>query len=180
MIISDGLSEIEYKGGTIVTIGKFDGIHAGHQKLLKYMSENKGNLKSVVFTFTRNSNAFNGESLRLLSEEERHEKFTRFSVDYLIEYDLNDETARMEPEDFARIILRDRLHAKEIVCGSDLSFGYKGRGDVNLLRKMEKELDIKVTVIRKAKYQGEDISSTRIRKAMAEGNVTAAKYMLKG
>lgn len=180
MIIINGLSEIEYKGETIVAIGKFDGIHEGHQKLITYMTEQRKEYKSVVFTFSYASEIYLNKDERILSDEERHKKFERLGVDYLVEYDLNDVTSKMEPEEFAREIIKKRLHAKEIVCGCDLSFGYKGRGNVDLLMSMAEELDLKITVIEKVKYLGEDISSTRIREALASGNIADAKNMLRG
>ncbi|SCX12246.1 FAD synthetase [Lachnospiraceae bacterium YSD2013] len=180
MIVTDGLSEIEYKGRTRVVIGKFDGIHAGHQKLIRTVTEHKDLLKSVVFTFTFASEVYLNNVNRILSEDERRKKFEELGTDYLVEYELNDSTARMEPEEFARVLLRDRLHAAEVYCGPDLSFGYKGRGNVELLRSMEEELGIKVIVIDKVKYMGEDISSTRIREAIKNGNMTDAENMLRG
>ncbi|MCR4677237.1 MAG: FAD synthetase family protein [Lachnospiraceae bacterium] len=180
MIVTDGLSEIEYKGRTRVVIGKFDGIHAGHQKLIRTVTEHKDLLKSVVFTFTFASEVYLNNVNRILSEDERRKKFEKLGTDYLVEYELNDSTARMEPEEFARVLLRDRLHAAEVYCGPDLSFGYKGRGNVELLRSMEEKLGIKVIVIDKVKYMGEDISSTRIREAIKNGNIKDAENMLRG
>lgn len=180
MIIIDGLEEIEYPGSTRIVIGKFDGIHAGHQKLIRTITSCNDDLKSVVFSFSLRSEIYLNKCERILSEDERHEKFEALGVDYLVEYELNDSTAKQEPEDFARTVLKERLHCKEIVCGSDLSFGYMGRGNVELLKSMENELNIKVSVIEKVKYQGIDISSTRIRKALAEGNNVDANNMLRG
>ncbi|MBO7357678.1 MAG: hypothetical protein J6U37_04050 [Lachnospiraceae bacterium] len=179
MIIFDGTKEIEYSGRTRVAIGKFDGIHKGHQKLISIITDKSlDDAKSLVFTFTFQSEYYLNKVERLFSDEERRKKFEALGVDFLVEYELNDETSKMEPEEFARIILKERLHAKEIVCGPDLSFGYKGRGNVALLQSMAKELDIKVTVIEKVKYEGEDISSTRIRDAIKEGHEYDAKVML--
>ena len=178
MIIIDGTKEIEYDGMTKIAIGKFDGIHLGHQRLIGEMiSENDG-LKSLVFTFTKESEPFLKDSGRILSKEERRKKFEALGVDYLVEFELNETTAKTEPEDFARDILKNRLHCKKLVCGPDLSFGYKGRGDVELLKSMESELGIKVRVIEKVKYKGRDISSTRIRNALKKGNLTDAAEML--
>ncbi len=180
MLIINGLHEIEYSGETFVAIGKFDGIHAGHRKLIKNLAESAkaAGLKSVVFTFAfKDENA--GES-HIYSEEIRKEIFKALGVDYLVIFDLNEDTMKMEPEEFARTILKKRLHAKTVVCGPDLSFGYKGRGGVELLKSMEPELNIGVKVIKKVKYHGEDISSTRIRKAIADGNFKDAGNMLGG
>jgi riboflavin kinase/FMN adenylyltransferase len=179
MIIFDGTKEIEYEGRTRVAIGKFDGIHKGHQKLISIITDKTiDSDKSLVFTFTYKSEYYLNKVERIFSEEERRKKFEALGVDFLVEYELNDETSRMEPEDFARVILKERLHAKEIVCGPDLSFGYKGRGNVELLRSMAEELDLKITVIEKVQYEGEDISSSRIRNALKEGHEYDAKVML--
>ena len=180
MIIIDGLSEIEYSGSTRVVIGKFDGIHAGHQKLIRMVTGHEDSLKSVVFTFTFSSEVYLNNVTRILSEEERRKKFESLGIDYLVEYELNDETAAMEPEEFARVVLRDRLHAAEMYCGPDLTFGYKGRGNVALLKSMEDEIGIRVFVIDKVKYMGQDISSTRIREALKNGNLQDAENMLRG
>lgn len=180
MVIIDGLSEIEYEGGTRVVIGKFDGIHAGHKKLIHMITDKHDDLKSVVFTFSYDSELFNGKAEQIYDAEERRKRFSELGIDYLVEYLLDEKACKMEPEDFARILLKDRLHAREIVCGPDLSFGYKGRGNVELLRSMEKDLGIKVCVVEKVKYQGEDISSTRIRNAILRGDLLNAENMLRG
>lgn len=177
MIILDGEKEIEYEGRTRVVIGKFDGIHAGHQKLISEITGKEDNLKSVVFTFKKTSSYLN-KSERILSDEERYDKFSKLGVDYLVEYDLNDKNSKEEPESFARNVLKHRLHAAEIVCGNDLSFGYKGRGNVELLKNMEDELHISVRVIDKVTYKGEAISSTRIREAIKAGDSKSVNIML--
>ncbi|MCR5278558.1 MAG: FAD synthetase family protein [Lachnospiraceae bacterium] len=177
MYIIDGKSEITYTGRTAVVIGKFDGIHKGHQKLIREAVSDPS-LKSVVFSFTMDSEKYLKDSGRILSREERRLKFESLGVDYLVEYELNEQTMKTEPEDFAREILRTRLHCKRLICGPDLSFGYKGRGNIELLRNLSSELDIEVTVIDKLQYKGEDISSTRIRAAIKEGRRTEAKEML--
>jgi len=180
MTILDGLSEIEYSGNTRVVIGKFDGIHAGHQKLIRLVTDKEDSLKSVVFTFTFSSEVYLNNVTRILSEEERRRKFESLGIDYLVEYELDDITAKMEPEEFARVVLKERLHASEIYCGPDLTFGYKGRGNVALLQSMEEEIGIRVFVIDKVKYMGQDISSTRIREALKNGNLQDAENMLRG
>jgi len=180
MEIIDGLSEIAYKGDTRIAIGKFDGIHAGHRMLINEMTCHNDDLKSVVFTFSLASEKFLNKDERIYSEEKRREVFKSLGVDYLVEYDLNDVTAKCEPEEFSRTILKGRLHAKEIYCGPDLSFGYKGRGNVALLKSLEEELNIKTIVFEKKKYLGEDISSTRIREAIKVGDMKAAENMLRG
>ena len=178
MVILDGLSEIEYSGDTRIVIGKFEGIHLGHQKLINEITSKNDDLKSVVFTFSFSSDIYKNNNTRIYSDEERHRRFEELNVDYLVEFCLTKENARMEPEDFARDILKKRLHCRELYCGPDLSFGYKGRGNVELLKSMESSLHIKVCVIDKVKYLGQDISSTRIREALSSGDLETANRML--
>ena len=169
--------EIEYEGSTCVAIGKFDGIHLGHQKLIKEMVK-ENSLLPVVFTFSFASEVFLKNVQRILSDEERREKFRSLGVEILVEYDLNADTCKIMPEDFVRDILIKRLHVKKIFCGPDLSFGYMGKGNVELLKQMSSELDIQVCVVEKVKYGGLPISSTRIRKAIENGNQKKADKMM--
>lgn len=178
MVILDGTKEIEYNGQTAIVIGKFDGVHAGHKRLIRETVNREDGLKSLVFTFTFSSDFFNNNRDRIFSPEVRREKFEALGVDYLVEYELNHENASMEPETFAREILKKRLHCGVLVCGNDLSFGNKGRGNVALLKSMEQELGIKVIVIDKVTYKGDAISSTRIRQAINDGEIKDADLML--
>lgn len=177
MVILDGEKEIGYEGKTRVVIGKFDGIHIGHQKLISEITGKNDSLKSVVFTFKRSSEYLKN-SERILTDEERRSKFESLGVDFLVEYDLNEQNSKEEPESFAENVLKNRLHAAEIVCGSDLSFGYRGRGNVDLLLGLEDKLGIKVHVIDKVLYKGEVISSTRIKEALKAGDSESANIML--
>ncbi len=177
MIILDGKSEIPYPGRTAVVIGKFDGIHKGHQKLIREASSDPS-LKCVVFSFTKGSEKYLKDSGRILSRSERRKKFESLGVDFLVEYELNEETLKTEPEVFASEILHKRLHCAKVICGPDLSFGYKGRGNIELLRDLGPELGIEVKVIDKLQYKGEDISSTRIREAFKTGHKEEADEML--
>lgn len=178
MIVLNGQNEIDENVRTKVVIGKFDGVHAGHKKLISEITKPVDGFKSLVFTFSFASKAIVDEKDRIMSKEEQYRIFEELNVDYLVVFDLTEDMAKMEPEDFARNILVKNLHCGEIVCGPDLSFGYKGRGNVALLKEMEKELNIKVTIIDKVQYKGEDISSSRIRKALNDGDFYNADKML--
>lgn len=178
MIICDATKELNKDVSTKVAIGKFDGIHLGHRKLISEMVSSNDSLKSVVFTFALNSPVSFNKDGYIYSEEKRREIFESLGVDYLVEYYLTKESASVSPEDFVKKILAEKLHVKAVYCGKDLSFGYKGQGNVDTLLSLSKELDIEVHVIEKEKYHDEDISSTRIREAIKDGNDEDARIML--
>lgn len=179
MIVIDGLSELNKDEYTRVAIGKFEGIHLGHRKLIAEMTGKEETLKNLVFTFSFSSSMAFGNNDHIYTEDERREIFESLGVDYLVEYELNKITAGEEPEDFVRNVLVGRLHAKEIYCGPDLSFGNKGAGNVDTIMRLSEELAITLHVIEKEQYLGEDISSTRIREALKCGNTGLADAMLK-
>ena len=116
---------------TAVTIGKFDGVHLGHRKLLGEILKKRPGLKSCVFTFDPAPAVLFGHSdgKELTTREEKRLLFEQLGVDVLIEFPLTFESAAMEPEDFVRRILADRLNARFIAAGEDLSFGNRGAGD---------------------------------------------------
>lgn len=180
MIIIDGTKEIEYPGKTKIAIGKFDGVHLGHRKLISEITNGEEGYKSLVFTFSYDSLFTYRFDEKLMSEEERRKLFEELGVDYLVEYKLDKETAAVDPEVFVREILIKRLHGGMVVAGSDVSFGNKGLGNADLLKKLsnQPELDFSVKIIDKVKFKGEDISSSRIHEALLEGAMVDADNML--
>ncbi len=177
MIITDGKTNLPEGVYTRAVIGKFDGVHRGHTHLLEKMVSAEGNLKSLVFTFSFASTVSFNEAY-IYSEEERRKIFENLGVDYLVEYYLDKESAAVSPEDFVRDILVKRLHVKEVYCGPDLSFARNGKGNIETIYSLSDELGIKAVVIEKEQFEGEDISSSRIREKIKRGDVSAAEAML--
>ena len=172
---------------TVLTFGKFDGVHIGHQKIFSSVfriSEEEG-LRSAVLSFTMEKDSFFLQGRKdMLSTEDEH--FTRlknagFNEVYL--YPLTVEAARMSPEDFVKIILIDALKVKQLVVGTDCSFGYKGAGDVALLQSLEEKYGFRLTVVDKVLTENSagmkvEVSSSYIRKALEEGRVEVAAELL--
>lgn len=180
------LKIISEKGGfrlkdTAVALGKFDGIHRGHKLLIDEILSHTGEgVSSVVFTFDmRENKIFDISSLRnIYTKEEKREVLNSMGVDYLIEYPFDDEFADMEPEDFVKDILVDRLAPRYLVVGEDFHFGRNRLGDVDMLNAMGSEYGFKVISISKAADHGDVISATRIREEIKLGNVdTATDYL---
>lgn len=168
-----GLSGLYIYEETAVTLGKFDGLHRGHQKLIKRtMGYQRQGYKSTVFTLDF------GRKEMLLTGEERREILEKQGVSYLIDCPFLPEVASMEPEDFIQSVLVDKLHAKKIVVGEDFHFGHNRKGDARLLKELEHIYEYEAEIVRKEKEGDREISSTYIREEIAKGNMEAAGRLL--
>ncbi len=166
--------------GSIVSLGKFDGVHKGHQALISKMMENKKNRKTVIFTFdiTKDSPYYKPEQKNICSEQEKEKKFEKLGIDYYILYPFTKKAMEMEAEDFIDEILINALNAEEVVVGDDFRFGKDRRGDIEMLQAFAEIYDFKVTVVKRVEFDGEPISSTRIREAIKNHHDDLAKEML--
>ena len=160
---------------TVVTIGKFDGLHRGHQKLVSRVREiaEERLLSSAAFTF-----AFPGARKSLLTKEERREMLHALGVDQLVEKTFSEEIKKMSPEDFVKEILLAELHAAAVVVGTDFRFGYERAGTPETLRKLGEKYGFTVEVLDKEKDGDRDISSTYVREALAAGNMEKVNELL--
>ncbi len=164
-----------------VTLGKFDGLHMGHQQLMELvLSYKEQGLKSVMFTFSLHpSNLLSEREFELIyTEEEKIKKLKRAGMDVLISYPFTASTRMMEPEAFIRDILVKQLDAKVIVVGNDFRFGMNRKGDVALLKQFEEVYGYKVIACEKTCWKKEIISSSAIRQALRDGNMEKANAML--
>lgn len=182
----DAFSFLEYAKETninksAIAIGKFDGIHIGHQALLhRIINKKKEGMAAVVFTFSPSPEEFfKGKLLPVVDTvEEKRENFERMGVDILIEYPLTKESASISAQDFMQKILFDKLHSGYVVSGKDLSFGNKGLGNSDMLMSFASENGFQYEMIDKVCVDGKEVSSTAVRNAIAEGNMELAGKML--
>ena len=176
-----GTTTFHIDGPSAVSLGKFDGLHLGHRRLVQYVLEQKKKgLSAVIFTFEKNpTRILSGLSAQnIITNQERKALLETEGIDCLLECPFVPEIAHMEPEVFVKEILVNQLHAKFVAVGKDFRFGYQRRGDHVLLKKMGKELGFRVTVIQKEQSHGRDISSTYVREALHEGNIPLANELL--
>ncbi len=181
MRIIENTTKFHIEEPTAVAIGKFDGFHLGHQKLLRQLREQKDQgLLSAVFTFVPSPAAFfSSEPVRDLSTvAEKRRIFEQSGVDYLIEFPFFQEIADMEPELFIHDVLVGMMNAGCVVAGDDVSYGKRGAGDSALLRKKAKENGYKVIIIDKVLYGQRVVSSTYVREAVREGNMGLVAKLL--
>lgn len=162
---------------TAVTLGKFDGIHRGHQKLIKRLLEQKEklNLHSVLFSFDINTVC---HQKSLTTKQERKLLCEKFQIDDVIFYPVNETTMSMEPERFIQEILIGVLEAKVIVTGKDFRFGKDRKGDVDMLRKYSDIYGYQLFVEESVNFENTKISSSTIRDYILNGNIEKANEML--
>lgn len=181
MRLIQGTTEFKLKEKSAVAIGKFDGIHLGHQKLLKQIIEwKKEGFQAVIFTFDPPPSVFFEQTTKkeLTTQEEKRKLFEDMGIDVLIEFPLNRNTAATTPVHFIEQILVERINAKRIAAGTDLSFGYRGAGNCELLIREAKHYDYQVKVIEKVCLEGKEISSTYVRQEVESGNMELVTTLL--
>lgn len=179
-IISDTI-DFHIDEPTVVTIGKFDGIHKGHAQIFDKMHKyRERGLKSVVFTFDIPvGSLLDGTKSRVLTTRiEKRRIFERLGTDWLIEFPFNEKTASISAEAFIDDFLIGNLNMKAIVMGSDCRFGHRGLGDGDMLKRYAHNYGYEVEIIDKLINGGSPISSTAVRKCVENGDIALANEML--
>lgn len=173
--------EFHIEEPTVVSIGKFDGLHRGHQKLLKEMFHWKERgFKVAIFTFSTPPGTLVKGKLQtmIMTNPEREELLREAGVDYLVEYPFDQEVCRMAPEQFVAEVLTGQMNAEVIVTGPDCHFGYKAAGDRTLLEELAPKYGYRFFVVEKERDGDRIISSTYIREMLGEGRIGKANELL--
>lgn len=177
-------SEIPSDQPLVITQGTFDGVHLGHQKLLKQvvvMAKSK-NTKSLLITYHPHPRLVidpNNHELRMLSSiEEKAQAVYDLGVDYVLVLPFTQEFAQLSPRDFVKTILVDQLHVDTIVIGYDHRFGKNREGDFLSLLALAQEFHFQVQEIPASEIDAIAISSTRIRKALSNKQLNEANTFL--
>lgn len=165
---------------TVLSLGKFDGVHRGHDLLLENLfQKKKEGLSAAIFTFNipPRQNVEHAMQHVLTTNEEKMHLLEQLGVDYLIECPFTREIMCMEAQDFVRKIVKE-LHVKCFVVGDDFHFGHNRCGDYHMLRDMSEELGYEVIVVKKIKEDERDISSTFVREEVELGHIEKANHLL--
>jgi riboflavin kinase/FMN adenylyltransferase len=169
--------------GGAVTIGNFDGVHAGHAALVTRLRScaDAVNGPSIVFTF-------DPHPVRLLRPdkapppltwaERKAELLGELGVDAMIAYPTEETLLQLSPEDFFRRIIVDHLQAKALVEGPNFYFGRDRQGDINTLRQLCGQHHVQLEIVAPGNFEGELVSSSRVREALQQGDVETAAKML--
>jgi len=169
--------------GSVIAIGNFDGIHLGHQRVLGHcigLAKETGAVATGVTFEPPPLKVLRPETapLRISTNQQRMAWFEALGMEAAVVLLFTMELARLSPEDFVDEILVRQLQARAVVVGDNFRFGYRQAGDVKFLREMGMRNGFDVIVHEPVTLDGEVVSSTRIRKLIAEGDVTRAARML--
>lgn len=181
MRIIEGTTQFQLEGKSAVAIGKFDGIHKGHKKLLaNILAAKEDGLQAAVFTFDPPPNIFFGkeQEKELTTKEEKRKLFAEMGIDVLVEFPLNQKTAAIRAAAFVEDILIGRMHSVYIAAGTDVSFGYRKEGSYRLLQSLSGAFGYEVRLIEKVRYEDREISSTFVREEVEKGNMQLVEALL--
>ena len=166
---------------TSVTLGKFDGVHLGHRMLMEnVIAGKKDGCIPTVFTFDK----FPSQVLRqetvtsILIEEEKEQLLEDLGIERYVLFPFHQQTASMEPEEFVEEILVKTMKVQELFVGADFRFGKGRRGNAALLEQLSKKHGFLFKAVDKRMYKGAEVSSSRIRECILNGEMEDANTML--
>ncbi|MTI48042.1 bifunctional riboflavin kinase/FAD synthetase [Sporosalibacterium faouarense] len=174
---------IKFNSPTAIALGRFDGIHLGHQALINKVLDksNELGLSSAVFTFKNLSSKIlkKGRMVGcLINDNQKEEILRNIGIDLFYMLDFNDDIRKMSPEAFVKDILVNQLKAKVVVVGFNYRFGYMGKGDNETLKALGKKYGFEVIVINPVSVGDRVVSSTLIRQSLLEGKIEDVNEML--
>ena len=176
MKVFKSLDEIKNIEATATALGNFDGVHLGHQELIREavkQAREKG-LKSAVFTFSNHpKNVISGTNMvkNIIYNDEKEEILESMGVDYLFSLDYTKEFGSLSPQEFTAELLVKHFRVKHVVCGFNYRYGYKAQGDSQTLIEQGCILGFDVSVMDAVPLEGSVVSSTLIRGLIAQGEM---------
>lgn len=183
MKIFHGTENAEILRPTVLTLGVFDGLHLGHQQIMKTIVSRAQALNSVptAITFDPHPRAVmtpENAPPMLQTLDQRLGAFEVLGIQQAIIIRFNREFATTQAEEFLRGIVFERLRASEVYLGKGFAFGKNRAGNIELLRKISLELGFFADEVSEVRLRGQRISSSKIRALLASGNVNLARRML--
>ncbi len=168
---------------SVITIGTFDGVHIGHQKILRdvvEISHNEGATSTVLTLFPHPRMVLHGDtSIKLLNTiEERVSMIKGLQIDNVVVKTFSKEFSNLSARDYVKTILVDELNANIVVIGYDHHFGKNRSANIDDLRQLGEEFNFEVVEISAQDVKDITVSSTKIRNALGEGNVVHANMLL--
>lgn len=182
-MIRENLQDYNSTKPSVVTIGTFDGVHIGHTKIINQLTtiSLKNNLTSILLSFFPHPKMVlqNDNELKLINTiQEKEGLLNSLNLDYLIIKEFTKEFSRLSALEFVRDILVNKLNAKHIIIGYDHHFGRNRTANIEQLKEFGELYDFKVTEILAQDIDDIAISSTKIRKALINGEIKLANKFL--
>lgn len=181
-LIRNTVAQQQNPKGCVATIGNFDGIHLGHQKLINHLKEKSKalNLPLTVISFEPlPAEYFMPEPpTRIYPLRDKLRLLAKLGVDNCLCLRFNSTLANMQPQSFIDSILSQYLNVKYLAVGDDFRFGHKRKGDFALLKSAGKHSDMQVIDTATVKTSGERVSSTRIRNSLKKGDLATSNKLL--
>lgn len=184
MKVFNNIAQVRNIPNAVVTIGTFDGVHIGHQAIFKKMKELAQSVdgQTVVVTFSphpRQVLNIDSSNLRFIcTEEEKLKRFEQFGIDNVVVIKFTKEFARTPSDEFIKDFIIERIKPSYIVVGYDHHFGKNRMGDFELLSKLGQQFNFKVERVEAQDVDEVAVSSTKIRHALAIGDVATANRLL--
>jgi riboflavin kinase / FMN adenylyltransferase len=183
MRLFHGTDNAEIARPTVLTLGVFDGLHLGHQLIMRTVVERARALQAVptVLTFDPHPRAvLHPESAPPLLQtfDQKIEALSVLGIEQTIVVRFTREFAQVRAEEFLRDVVQERLHARAVYLGRGFAFGYQREGNIELLRRASAQLGFAADEVPEVRLRGQRISSSRIRALLARGQVNLARRML--
>ena len=184
MKIFNGFEELTTIKNAVLTIGTFDGVHIGHQKILQKLQEEAYKIdgETVLFTFYPHPRMVlnpTNHGLKLIqTQEEKIEKLKKISLENLIVQPFTSEFSNLSAKDFVEKFLIEKLNVKKLVIGHDHQFGKNREGTLEFLKEMSVKHNFEVIEIPAQEINEVNISSTKVRKAIESGDIDVANAYL--
>jgi riboflavin kinase/FMN adenylyltransferase len=171
------------KRGSVIAIGNFDGIHLGHQRLLEFVLNRAKETRAIATALTFEPPPLKVlrpelAPLRISTNQQRMEWFGALGMEAAVVLPFTLGLSQLSPQEFVEVILVQQLRVRVIVVGDNFRFGHRQAGDVKLLRELGMRLGFEVVVHDPVVMGGEVVSSTLVRKMIADGDVTRAARLL--
>lgn len=167
---------------SIITIGNFDGIHLGHQKILRFLAEKakKHSLLSLILTFSPHPEKILGKKRTKMIQtlDQRVKELKKFDINACLIVPFDDKFSSLSSQDFIQKIVLNTLKAKMVIVGENFHFGKNRKGDISQLHRLAAQFNFQVFSIPSVAIEGKTVSSSLVRGFLREGKIEKVNTLL--
>ena len=183
MRLFHGTDNAEIQRPTVLTLGVFDGLHVGHQLIVRTVVERAratGSVATVITFDPHPRSVLHPESSPPLLQtlDQKVEGFGVLGIEQTIVIRFDEKFSQIRAEDFLRDVVKERLQAKEVYLGCGFAFGHNREGNIELLRRVSQELGFFADEVPEVQLRSQRVSSSKVRRLLTEGKVNLARRLL--